>query len=110
PRSWWPSDEPSAARLRPRLRRHAEADLQEADHAAVPGVQAPALSALPRAAPALAPRERAREMRRLLALRGGLPGGLHPRRRRGEHGRQPRLARRALRADLRDQPLALHLL
>src|SRR4029434_6500118 len=43
------------------LRRHAESDLQEADHAAVPGVQAPALPALPRAAPALATPERARE-------------------------------------------------
>ena len=95
---------------RPRLRRHAEADLQEADHAAVPGIQAAGLPALPRPAPALAPPERAREMRRLLALRGRLPGRLHPCRRRGEHRRQPRLGRRALRADLRDQPLALHLL
>ena len=38
-------------------------------------------------------RERAREVRRLLALRGGLPGRLHPRRRRREHARQPRLGR-----------------
>ena len=35
------------------LRRHAEAGLQEADHAAVPGVQAADLPALPRPAPAL---------------------------------------------------------
>ena len=64
------------------LRRHAAADLQEADHAAVPGVQAAGLPALPRPAPALDARERAREVRRLLALRGGVPGRLHPRRRR----------------------------
>ena len=32
-----------------------------------------------------AARERAREVRRLLALRGGLPGRLHPRRRRAEN-------------------------
>ena len=31
-------------------------------------------------------------MRRLLALRGRLPRGLHPRRGRGEHRREPRLA------------------
>jgi formate hydrogenlyase subunit 6/NADH:ubiquinone oxidoreductase subunit I len=31
-------------------------------------------------------------VRRLLALRGRVPGGLHPRRRRREHARQPRLA------------------
>ena len=35
------------------LRRHVPADLQEADHAAVPGVQAAGLPALPRAPPAL---------------------------------------------------------
>src|SRR5581483_3666855 len=92
------------------LRRHLQADLQEADHAGVPGVQAAALPALPRPAPALAARERAREVRRLLALRRRLPRGLHPRRARREHAREPRLGRRALRAHLRDQPLALHLL
>ena len=92
------------------LRRHLQADLQEADHAAVPGVQAAGLPALPRPPPALAPRERAREVRRLLALRGRVPRGLHPRRRRREHARQPRLGRRALRAHLRDQPQPLHLL
>ena len=54
--------------------------------------------------------ERAREVRRLLALRGRLPGGLHPGRPGGEHRREPRLRGRALRAHLRDQPLALHLL
>ena len=64
------------------LRRHLQADLQEADHAAVPGVQAAGLPALPRPPPAAHARERAREVRRLLALRGRLPGRLHPRRRR----------------------------
>ena len=92
------------------LRRHLQADLQEADHAAVPGVQAAGLSALPRPAPALDARERAGEVRRLLALRRRVPGRLHPRRRRREHARQPRLGRRALRAHLRDQPQPLHLL
>ena len=43
-------------------------------------------------------RERAREVRRLLALRRRLPGRLHPRRRGREHAGQPRLGRRALRA------------
>ena len=50
------------------------------------------------------------EVRRLLAVRGRLPGGLHPRRRGREHARAPRLGRRALRRRLRDQPRALHLL
>ena len=40
--------EPATFRLAGRLRRHAAANLQEADHAAIPGVQAPGLSALPR--------------------------------------------------------------
>src|SRR6266508_4518202 len=102
--------EPAAARLVQGVRGHLQADLQEADHAAVPGVQAAGLPALPRAPPALAARERAREVRRLLALRSGLPGRLHPRRRRREHPGQPRLRRRALRADLRDQHEPLHLL
>ena len=85
------------------LRRHAEAGLQEADHAAVPGVQAAGLPALPRPPPPAHARERAREVRRLLALRRRVPRRLHPRRRRGEHRREPRLGRRALRAHLRDQ-------
>ena len=92
------------------LRRHPEAGLQEADHAAVPGVQAAGLPALPRPPPAAPARERAREVRRLLALRRRLPGRLHPRRRRREHRREPRLGRRALRAHLRDQHEPLHLL
>src|SRR5207244_7294129 len=105
-----PPQEPAATRIAEGLRGHLQADLQEADHAAVPRVQAAGLSALPRPAPALAARERAGEVRRLLALRGGVPRGLHPRRRRREHAGQPRLGRRALRADLRDQPQPLHLL
>ena len=44
-------------------------------------------------------------MRRLLAVRRRLPGRLHPRRRRREHAREPRVGRRALRRGLRDQPL-----
>ena len=67
------------------LRCHVPADLPEADHAAVPGVQAPRLPALPRPPPPAHARERAREVRRLLAVRRRVPGGLHPRRRRGEH-------------------------
>src|SRR3954462_4024596 len=110
PRWWWRSSEPAAARDVQGLRSHLQADLQEADHAAVPGVQAPGLSAVPRPAPAEAARERDGEVRRRLSLRGRLPGGLHPGGRRREHAGQPRLARRALRADLRDQPQPLHLL
>src|SRR5205823_6201034 len=60
--------------------------------------------------PPVAPRDRAREVRRLLALRGRVPGGLHPRRPRREHAGQPRLRGRALRAHLRDQHEPLHLL
>ena len=71
-----------AARDRQGLRRHLPADLQEADHAGVPGVQAAGLPALPRPPPAARARERAREVRRLLALRRRVPGRLHPRRRR----------------------------
>ena len=101
---------PAAARHPQGLRRHVPPALQEADHAAVPRVQAAGLPALPRPAPAAPARERAREVRRLLALRRRLPGRLHPRRRRREHARQPRLGRRALRAHLRDQHEPLHLL
>ena len=102
--------ESSAVRLFQGLRGHAEAHLQEADHAAVPRVQAAGVPAVPRPTPSLATRERAGEVRRLLALRGRLPRGLHPRDRRGEHGRAPRVRGRALRPHLRDQPQPLHLL
>ena len=68
------------------------------------------LSALPWPPSPAHARERPREVRRLLALRRRVPGGLHPGRRRGEHGREPRLRRRALRAHLRDQHEPLHLL
>ena len=97
-------------RNRQGLRRHLPADLQEADHAGVPGVQAAGLPALPRPPPAARARERAREVRRLLALRRRLPRRLHPRRPGREHRRQPRLGGRALRAHLRDQHEPLHLL
>src|SRR3954453_10220117 len=106
---WWRSDAAAAGELQG-LRGHLQADLQEADHAAVPGVQAAGLPALPRPPSPLAARERAGEVRGLLPLRGRLPGRLHPGRRRREHAGQPRLGRRALRADLRDQPQPLHLL
>ena len=68
-------------------------------------VQAARLPAVPRPPPALAARERPREVRRLLALCRRVPRRLHPRRRGGEHRRHPRLGRRAVRAHLRDQPL-----
>ena len=84
----------SGARHRQGLRRHLPPDLQEADHAGVPGVQAAGLSALPRPAQAAHARERAREVRRLLALRRRLPGRLHPRRPGREHAR-PTASRRA---------------
>ena len=60
------------------VRGHLPPHLPEADHAGVSGVQAAGLPALPRPAPALAARERAREVRRLLALRRRVPSGLHP--------------------------------
>src|SRR3954463_8662339 len=110
PRSWSPSYEPAAVRQPQGILGHVPADLQEADHPAIPGVQAPRIPALPRTAPPLAPREWPREVRWLLALRSGFPRRLHPGRRRREHSGQPRLAGRALCAHLRDQPLALHLL
>ena len=75
-----------------------------------PEQQDPGLPALPRPPPPVALRERAGEVRRLLAVRGGLPGRLHPGGGRGEHAREPRLAGRALRAHLRDQHGPLHLL
>src|SRR5262249_51942131 len=111
PRSWWcSSSNGSRTRHAQGLRRHAEAGLPQADHAAVPGVQAAGVPALPRPPPAEPARERAREVRRLLALRSRLPGGLHSRRRRREHTGQPGVSRRALRAHLRDQHVALHFL
>src|SRR5215203_3940190 len=80
-------------------------------HLPVPGGEDARLPALPRPPQAAPVRGHgAGEVRRLLALRGRLPGRLHPRRRRREHARQPRQRRRALRRGLRDQPLALHLL
>ena len=103
----WPCD---ADRDRQGLRRHVPADLQQADHAAVPGVQAAGVPAVPWPSPAARARERPREVRRLLALRRRVPRRLHPRRPGGEHAGQPRLGRRALRADLRDQHEPLHLL
>ena len=90
-----------ARRPLPRLRRdaaRAEDDARPAGrgagHDPVPGGEDARLPALPR--PPQAPPlrgHRAREVRRLLALRGRLPGRLHPRRRGGEHAREPRLGR-----------------
>ncbi len=100
----------NADRDRQGLRRHLPADLQQADHPGVPGVQAARVPALPRPPPPARARERAGEVRRLLALRRGVPGRLHPRRPGREHPRQPRLGRRALCAHLRDQHEPLHLL
>ena len=76
-----------------------------------PEEKTPVYPALPR--PPQAPPVRGhgpREVRRLLALRRRVSCGLHPRRRRRERPRRPRLGRRALRVCLRDQPRALHLL
>ena len=101
----------AAARRQPQgIRAHVPADLPQAADAAVPGVQEADVPALPRPPPAVAPRERAREVHRLLALRGRVPRGLHPCRAGREHARPPRLAGRALRAHLRDQHEPLHLL
>ena len=52
----------------------------------------------------------AREVRRLLAVRGRLSGRLHPGRGGGEHTGPSRLGRRALRGGVRDQHDPLHLL
>ena len=69
------------------------------------------LPALPRAPQAPPLRGHgAGEVRRLLAVRGGLPGGLHPRGGGREHAGEPRQRRGALRRGVRDQPVALHLL
>src|SRR5439155_15102911 len=111
PPSWWSGfREPTTPRQRQGLRRHLPATLQEADHAAVPGVQAAGLPALSWTPPPASARKRAREVRRLLALRGGLSRRLHPGRGGREHAGEPRLPRRALRAHLRDQYEPLHLL
>src|SRR5439155_12780925 len=68
----------------------------------------PAFPRPPQAAPLRG--HRAREVRRLLPVRGGLPGRVHPRGRLGEPPRRPGLRRRALRLGLRDQHDPLHLL
>jgi NADH-quinone oxidoreductase subunit H len=67
-----------------------------------------ALSRAPQASPLR--RHRSREVRGLLAVRRRLPGGLHPRRGRREHAREPRVGWRALRGGVRDQHVALHFL
>ena len=67
----------------------------------VPGgedARVPALSRPAQAAPLRG--HRPGEVRRLLALRGRLPGRLHPRGRGREHSREPRLRRRALRGGI----------
>src|SRR5712692_8857092 len=107
---WWPRHEPATGRLAEGLRRHLPAVVPQAAPATVSGGKAGGLPALPRPAPALAPRERPREVRGLLSLRGRLPRRLHSRGRRREHVGQPRLRRRAVRPHLRDQHEPLHLL
>src|SRR5204863_6344952 len=77
----------------------------------VPGAEdarLPALSRPPQAPPLRG--HRPREVRRLLALRRGVPRRLHSRGGRRERSRQPGLRRRALRGGLRDQHDPLHLL
>ncbi|CAA9490923.1 MAG: NADH-ubiquinone oxidoreductase chain I, partial [uncultured Solirubrobacteraceae bacterium] len=112
---------PRAGRRRrrlPRVRRDAARalhDVQEDprghDHHPVPRGEGAGLPALPRPPPPAPLRGlRPGEVRGLLALRGRVPRGLHPRRGRREHAGAPRVRGRALRRRLRDQPLALHLL
>ena len=85
------ADEPRPDRRGPRVRRHLPPAVQEADHRPVPRGRTAGLPALPRAPPAPPARERPGEVRRLLALRGRVPVGLHPRRGRRERAGQPRL-------------------
>ena len=79
-----------------------------------PEEKRPTAAAVPRPPPAQPAPGRAREVRRLRAVRVGLPGRRDPRRgrlerrQRGRH--RPVLARRALRPRLPDQLPALHLL
>ena len=67
--------------------------VEGADDDPVPRGEGPGLPALPRAPPAAPLRGHGPgEVRRLLAVRRRLPGRLHPRRRRREHAREPRVA------------------
>src|SRR3954452_3835710 len=133
--SWWRSREPVHASRRrtrrrprsragrcrrrvPRVRRHAQgpahhvhAPVRETRHARVPRAEDAGLPALPRPPQAAqVPGHRPGEVCGLLAVRGRLPGRVHPRGRGREHGRPPGLRRRALRRGLRDQHEPLHLL
>src|SRR5215208_2273889 len=84
---------------------------RRSSHDRVPRGEDARLSALPRPPQASALRGHgAREVRGLLALRGRLPGRVHPRRRGREHTGQSGLRRRAIRGGLRDQHGPLHLL
>ena len=85
-----------------------QAHLQEADHRQLPGPEDSRVPEVARQAGADARRERAREVRRLRAVRGGLPGRRHLPRGGGE--RRQRAGRPALRRGLPDPQDALHLL
>ena len=94
--------------LRHRLRDHAQAPLQEADHGELPGTEGPDVPEVPRQAGADARRERPREVRRLRAVLGRVPGRRDlPR---GGRERRHRAGRPALRVGLPDSQDALHLL
>ena len=102
-----------AVRSRRRLRCHLRDDVPQARDRGVPRGQAADPAAVPRPAPAQPAPRRPGEVRRLRAVRLGLPGRRDLRRGRGQ--RRPRAARpllagRALRPRLPDQLPALHLL
>ena len=82
-----------AARARPGLRRHLRADLPQGDDRGVPRGPQGDQAALPRPARAQPAPRRAGEVRRLRAVRLGLPGRRHLRRGRRQHRGRPLLAR-----------------
>src|SRR3984893_15518513 len=94
-----------------RLEDHPRAHRRGPDDGPVPRGEGAGLPALPRTSQAASVRGHpAGEVRRLLALRRGLPSRLHPRGGGREHARKPGLRGRALRGRVRDQPVSLHLL
>ena len=78
---------------RPGLRRHLRADVPQGDHRAVPVRAEGDQAALPRPARAQPAPRRAGEVRRLRAVRLGLPGRRDLRRGRRQHRGRPLLAR-----------------